>query len=340
MQHAMITGERRAELIDVPVPQAVDDWVVVKIHTIPMCTEYKAYFAGRAVGHLGHEAVGEVVDIAQPGLLAIGDRVVVSPQYPCGACELCSAGDFIHCEEIKPFAERTGSEYGHATYAQYIVKPSWILPKIPSDISYEDASLALCALGPSFGAYEQIGVSAFDSVLVTGLGPVGLGAVVNARFRGARVFAVEPGPWRAQRGLELGVEVVFDPRNEDEDIVQRIRALTGGKGVDRAIDCSGSVQAQRLCIDATRRKGAVAFVGESQNDLPIQISRDMIRKGLRLQGSWHYNLNHYRRILHVIRHAPQLDLLVSHRLPLSRFTDAFELQAKGECAKILLDAWE
>ena len=65
--------------------------------------------------------------------------------------------------------------------------------------------------------------------------------------------------------------------------------------MDKAIDCSGVVAAQRLCIDATRRRGQVTFVGECQDDLPIKISPDMIRKGLTLHGSWHYNLADYTR---------------------------------------------
>ena len=60
----------------------------------------------------------------------------------------------------------------------------------------------------------------------------------------------------------------------------KILALTGGKGVDKAVDCSGVVAAHRLCIDSTRRRGAVAFVGESGADTPLRISPDMIRKGL------------------------------------------------------------
>src|SRR5438270_643826 len=83
------------------------------------------------------------------------------------------------------------------------------------------AVLACCAIGPSFGAFERMAVNAFDTVLVTGAGPVGLGAVVNAAFRNARVFVAESVPYRTERAKSLGAEAVFDPK--DPEIVAKIR---------------------------------------------------------------------------------------------------------------------
>jgi len=189
-----------------------------------------------------------------------------------------------------------------------------------------------------------LGLSAFDTVLITGLGPVGLGGVVNARFRGARVIGVESVAWRAERASQMGAEAVLDPRDDDVAMrtssVERIKALTDGRGVDCALDCSGSVQAERLCIDATRRKGRVAFVGECGDELAVRISPDMIRKGLTVIGSWHYNLNDFPLIMKVIQESPQIDLLISHVLPMSRIQEAFEISASHECAKIILKPWE
>ena len=337
MKKAIITGKRQAKLVEVPDPQPKEEWALVKIHAAPMCTEYKMYVNGYKSEFLGHEAVGEVVAVAQPGRVAVGDRVVAMPLYACGKCELCVAGDYIYCEhncDVKTF---TGSGEGSATYAQYLLKPVWLLSQIPADVSYEHASLALCGLGPSFGAFQTLNVGAFDTVLITGLGPVGLGAIVNARFRGARVFGVEMASWRVQRAKEMGAETVLDPR--DDDVVDQIKALTEGQGVDCALDCSGTVPAQRLCIDATRRRGRVAFVGECQDELVIRVSPDMIRKGLTLIGSWHYNLNHYPLVMKVIKESPIIDLLISHVMPMSKFEEAFELQAAGQCAKIILKPW-
>jgi len=338
MKKAVVIGARQAALVEAPTPQAKENWAVVQVQAAPMCTEYKAFLSGQRNEYLGHEAAGVVVEVAQPGRVKVGDRVVVMPTTPCGKCALCVAGDYIHCEHMVDIARFTGSPEGNATYAQYVLKPDWLLPAIPDGLSYEQGSLACCALGPSFGAFDAMGLDAFDTVLITGAGPVGLGAIVNARFRGARVLAAEMIPWRVERAQALGAEVVIDPR--DPGAVQQIKDLTQGRGVDCALDCSGTVAAERLCIDATRRKGKVAYVGECGDELPIRVSPDLIRKGLTIIGSWHYNLSLFPQIMQVIQKSPVIDLLVSHVLPMSRIQEAFELCASHQCAKVILKPWE
>ena len=340
MKQAALLGERQAGLIDVPDLEPKEDWAVVKIHAAPMCTEYHTFVSGHRSNALGHEAAGEVVSVAQPGKVKVGDRVVVQPQYPCGKCNLCVSGDYIHCEDGYNFEEFTGRRDGAATMAQYTLKPSWLLPKIPDDVSYEHASLACCALGPSFNAFEKMGVNSFDTVLITGIGPVGFGAITNARYRGARVIAVESIPWRVEHAKKMGAIAVIDPTAEDA--VQKIRDLTsGGRGVDCALDCSGNPLAHRLCVDATRRRGQVSFVGQSgRRETALNISRDMIGKGLSLHGAWHYNLSQFPRLVNVIQNSDLLDLLISHVFPMSEIQKAFETSSSQESAKIILKPWE
>jgi len=120
-----------------------------------------------------------------------------------------------------------------------------------------------------------------------------------------------------------------------------LRDLGKDRGVDKAIDCSGNPQAHRLCIDAVRRGGDVAFVGECSDETSICISRDMIRKGIRLIGSWHYNMADFSRLMATICAVPeQLERLISHRFPLEKVSEAWDLRATGECAKIILKPWE
>ncbi len=330
MKQVMINGERRAVLIDVEKPKLQEGWALVKIHACPMCTEYKVFTQGGEHCNLGHEAAGEVVEVAPGSKVKVGDRVVVMPQYPCGECEYCVSGDYIHCEHTL--------DYHAGTYSQYIAKPSWILPKIPDGVPYEKASLALCGLGPSLGAFERMGVDAFSTVLITGLGPVGIGAVINAKYRGAKVIAVEMNEYRIKLAKELGADHIIDPMNENA--VKEIKALTDGKGPDYGIDCSGVVAAHRLQIDSVKRLGKVAFVGECGQETPIRISQDLIRKGISLMGSWHYNLNVYPKIMHIIQNFPLLDKFITHVYPMSQIQEAFEMSASQNNAKIILKPWE
>ena len=249
MKAVRISGERQAELIDLPDLEAKGEYMVVKIHATPMCTEYKAYRAGHLWQGIGHEAAGEVVEVAQPGKVKVGDRVAVMPQLPCGRCALCLKGEYIHCQYLENLTEATGYEGGNGTCAQYVLKQDWLLLPLPDGMSYEHAGMACCGLGPTFGAMQLMQVDAFDTVLVTGLGPVGLGAVVNAVYRAARVIGVEGQPFRANLAQELGAETVIDPA--EEGALEQLMELTDGLGIDKAIDCCGAPR-RSACV-LTRR---------------------------------------------------------------------------------------
>lgn len=330
MKQAAIVSVAQACLTDKEKPVLREGWALVKIEAAPMCAEYKGFLSGDVNDCLGHEAAGLVVEAAPGSKVSVGDRVVVMPQFPCGECDYCLSGSYIHCENTLNCQS--------ATMAQYIAKPSWLLPKIPDGLSYELASLACCGLGASFGALEKMQVDAFSTVIITGLGPVGLGAVINAKYRGARVIAVEMNEYRIQLAKEMGADEIVDPR--DEQAVQKIKALTGGRGPDCGVDCSGTVAAHRLLIDSVRRLGKVAFVGECSHETPIHISQDMIRKGLTLMGSWHYNLKDFPKLMKVIQHSPLVEKLISHIIPMSEIQRAFEVSASQQSAKIILKPWE
>ena len=330
-------GDGKAGLVTCPTPVPKNDLVLIKVHSAPMCTEYKTFKDGHRGEGFGHEAAGEVVEVAQPGKVQVGDRVVVMPQYPCGTCALCLDGEYIHCQNLIDVHETTGNTTGTHTYAEHLLKQDWLLIPIPDDMSYNHAAMACCGLGPTFGAMQLMDVDALDTVLITGMGPVGLGGVINAVYRGARVLVAEIHPYRAQLARDLGAGEVIDPR--DDHAVEHILELTEGLGVDKAIDCSGVGPAQRLMIDAVRRKGQASFVGQA-GDLTIGVSRDMIDKGLTLRGAWHYNLADTTKIMKVIAQTGDLlDRFTTHTFPMKNVQEAWELQVTGECGKVVLDPW-
>jgi L-iditol 2-dehydrogenase len=331
-----ITGPGEAQVVDRPDPVARDEFVVVRVDVTPMCTEYKAFRAGQRTDVLGHEAAGTVVEVARPGRVRVGDRVVAMPQSGCGRCPLCLRGDYIHCQAPPDPLAATGSAAGTATYGQYLLKQDWLLVPVPADLPLHHAAMACCGLGPTFAAMERMRVTAADTVLITGMGPVGLGGVVHAVARGARVLAVEGQPVRARLARALGATAVIDPA--DPHAREAILDLSGG-GPDQGLDCSGAAQAQRLLIDSVRRRGQVAFVGEA-GELGLHVSRDLLRKGLTLHGVWHYNLGDAPRLMALIaRLSDQLSRFITHTFPLAQVAAAWQLQARGDCGKVILDPW-
>ncbi|MBD3175809.1 MAG: zinc-binding dehydrogenase [Armatimonadia bacterium] len=336
MKVLAIEGPRRSALHEVTTPRPVGDWALVRVTCAPMCTEFKGYREGRVSEGLGHEAVGVVEAVAQEGPVQPGNRVVVMPQYPCGQCTLCLTGDYIHCEHSPDFVAKTGGDTGQATMAQYLIKPMSLLVPIPDEMPDEHAGMACCGLGPTFSACDRLGLSGMDTVLITGLGPVGLGGVINAKHRGSRVIAIDPVAYRRELAASLGADHVLEPTDVT---LEHIRDLCRGRGVDKAIECAGVAAAQRLCIDALRRRGEMAFVAEA-GDLVVKVSQDLIRKGLTVHGVWHYNMGRTPAMMEQITEmGVQLDQLITHRFPMSGADEAFELQMTGECGKVVLDPW-
>jgi L-iditol 2-dehydrogenase len=336
MKVAAITGPRQCAVVERPDPRIKGRFVRVKITVAPMCTEFKGYKEGWQSDTLGHEAAGEVDEMAVPGesRFKSGDRVVVMPQYPCGRCELCLAGDYIHCEHAIDPLRACESQTGTATYAQYCIKEDWLLLPIPEDISTEHGAMACCGLGPTFGAMQRMAVDSYDTLAVVGLGPVGLGAVVNAVIRGARVIGVEGNPYRAGLAHELGASAVLDPA--DPDALRQLKEMTGGRGADKVVECTAVPAAQKFAIQAARRRGQVAFVGWGGH---IELD-NMIPDGLTLYGCWHWNLHDAARMWQTIRASrSSLDRMITHRFPLSRVGEAWELQLSGQCGKVLIDPW-
>ncbi|MCX6343845.1 MAG: zinc-binding dehydrogenase [Armatimonadetes bacterium] len=335
MKVAAILGPMQAGVAEKPDPRPKDDIAVVKIIAAPMCTEYYAFKKGDLGDCHGHEAVGEVVAVDKATRVKVGDRVIVQPQTACGECYVCQTGDFIHCWNNRDLLKETGSEAGRATMGQYILQAERWLTKIPEGMSYEHAGMALCGCGPTFGAMQLLKVDAFDTVLITGMGPVGLGGVINARYRGARVIGVESNPYRAALAKELGAEAIINP--SDEDAIQQVLDLTNGIGADKSIDTSGTEAAKPFLMKTTRCKGGVAFVGWSGE---VEVN-SILGRGLSVYGAWHYNLNDAGRLLKMLSETgPQLDKLITHRFPLSKIQEAWEIQVSGNCGKVALYPWE
>ena len=332
MRIAAITGVRQCALVERPLPKIRDNYCLIKVLVAPACTECQDYKAGRVGESIGHEAAGVVVEVARSGKVAVGDRVVVMPSDPCGVCALCLAGDYIFCTNPNDPLALCSSATGRATYAEYLIQQDWMLLPIPQGVSMDHASLACCGLGPSFNAIQTMQVVSTDTVLVSGLGAVGLGAVINARVRGARVLGLDSNPWRAELAAKLGAEAVIDPTSPDA--LDQINGLTGGMGADKSIEASSAPAALGFLARATRRKGEIATIGWGGGIEEAGITG----KGLTIRGTWHWNhLRHVREMFQTIRLArPLLDVFVTHRFSLENVQAAWEQQLTGQTGKVLL----
>ncbi len=327
----VVVGGRKAWLSEAPVPEPRGNEVVVKIHASPVCgSNMGAFFAEGEHVNVGHEAAGEVVAVAGSQRLQVGDRVVLAPLNACGVCPDCLAGDVIFCTH-RP------ENFGY--FAQYTRVADVVCAKIPPDIDYVHAALLGCGLGPAYEALSRLQVNGFDTLVVTGLGPVGLGATALATFLGARVIAIDPEPYRRQLATALGADLTLD--GADAELAAQVRAAVGERGISKGLDCSGKESAERLLIELAGIRGAIALVGENGGPIPISPSNDFIRKGLSVFGCWHMNVLETPQLFAFLRRAPEkADLLISHRFGFSQLQQAFDTFASRQSAKVILLPWE
>jgi len=336
MKVAAITGPGQAGILDVPDPAPADNYCLVKITAAPMCTEFHSLREGKPNRSLGHEAAGVIVAVGPRACRQVGQRVVVMPQNPCGQCHLCTSGEYIHCTASRNWKEICSCEDGRATFAQLCVQQDWLCWPVPDDVSDEHASLACCGLGPTFNACRLAGVTADDTVVVAGLGPVGLGGVINATHLGARVIGLDVSPYRLALAKKLGAAETLDPTAEGA--IDKLRSLTDGLGPDAVIETANSPDSVKFSAEAVRRKGRLAFVSWA-GELPVRI---IVAKGLAVHGAWHWNhMTHGRQMQAVLRkNQAKLDLLVTHRFGLSQIAEAFACQQSAQCGKVILDPWK
>lgn len=326
---SLVLQNSKAWLEDVPDLVPDREWVVVKIESTPICgSDRKAFLSEKPVRSAGHEGSGTVTAVRGSSLLREGDRVILNPLSGCGSCSLCRSGNYIYCRSKPPFGTH---------FAEYVLVQDFVCTPLPDDISFDVGSLACCALGPAFSSSKRMNLSGYDTVLITGLGPVGLGAVTIAKFLGARVIALDTIAFRRNLALEIGADIVLDPA--DPEIRQKILAAKGKDPLRKAIEASGNPQAQRLCLDMAEPCGFVAFIGENSNQIPIGPSDDFIRKGLTLFGSWHLNLNDREDIYAILRHSPTIEKLISETYPLREAQKAFEHFMQADTCKVLLKPW-
>jgi L-iditol 2-dehydrogenase len=329
---AAITGPGRVDLVDVPDPQAHGDLVVVRVLVAPLCTEFKSRAAGEAGDRLGHEAAGVVVDAGSSTTVAVGDRVVVMPQNACGRCWLCQRGDHIYCRNQRDVLAESGSRSGLGTVAEYLLKPDYLLITVPDDLTLEQAAMACCGFGPTFTAHRRIVTRALETVVVSGCGAVGLGAVAQGRTLGARVIGIETSAYRAELARRLGAAEVIDPRVDDP--VERILELTDGRGAHSGIETSGAPPAAAVLGRSVRVGGRVAVVAWT----PQTTFAAMPPGGLEIHGVWHWNhQRHLDEMWTVIRAGrDRIADMITHRRRLDEVNDAMDLQDRGECGKIVL----
>jgi threonine dehydrogenase-like Zn-dependent dehydrogenase len=350
--------------------------VVLRVTSTAICGSdlhlYRGLVPDTRVGHtFGHEFVG-VVEEAGPQVRTLrrGDRVAVPFNISCGRCWFCSRDLYGMCENSNPNSEIASGVFGysHSTggydggQAEYVRVPfADVGPfKVPEGMDDEDVLFLTDILPTGYQAAEMGGIGAEDTVGVFGCGPAGLFAQKAAWLMGAaRVIAVDHIPYRLAFAREYnGVETVDFSRVDD--VISTLKEMTDGRGPDVAIDAvgleadgshmheflgrvvmleAGAATAIGWAIHTVRKGGTVVLIGVYGPPWNLVPMGTAMNKGLTMRMA---QCNTRRYMPHLLDHiqAGRIEpkRLISHRYPLSRVGEAYEMFAAktDECRKVVM----
>src|SRR6202163_116393 len=234
---------------EVPRPHAGVNEAVIRITLTTICGTDLHILRGEYPVKpglvIGHEPVGVIEELGE-GVTgyAIGDRVLVGAITPCGQCRACLSAQWAQCGHGEGVEAIGGWRFGNTingAQAEYLLVPNAQanLAKIPDELTDEQGVLLADIASTGFSGAESANVRIGDSVVVLAQGPIGLCATAGAKLMGASlIIAVESDPVRMKMSKRMGADVVL--HFTKEDVVESIKHLTDGKGVDVAIEALGT----------------------------------------------------------------------------------------------------
>ncbi len=333
-------GPGMVELREVPQPVAGPGEVLIRIHAAAVCgtdlhimRDEHPYWPPVVLGHEFSGVIAEIGDGVEG--FRPGDRVIAETSTgSCGVCFLCRTGNRHICAH-----KRAVGIGRHGAFAPYMVLPAQLLHRVPAPLTLEEAALAEPTAIAVHAVVERARVVPGETVVILGPGPIGLLCLQVARACGAgRVLVsgtARRAPVRLAVAAHLGADEIVNVG--EEDLVKRVMDWTDGEGADVAIETSGSPRAVALLPSLVRRLGRICQVGVVG---PAELSfpwASAFYRGVEVQfslSSRHSSWVAALRLLAsgVVRLAP----LVSMRLPLEEWEEAFRAQVEGRAVKALL----
>ncbi|MBF0313755.1 MAG: L-threonine 3-dehydrogenase [Oligoflexia bacterium] len=333
--------ERGLWLEEVPVPTISDTEVLIKIKKTAICgTDIHIYewdeWAQKTIPvpmHVGHEFVGEICEIGGSSDkrhgLKVGMRVSGEGHIVCGHCRNCRAGSRHLCINTKGIGVHLPG-----SFAEYLALPAENVFPIPDDISDDEASI----LDP-FGnavhttlSYDLIG----EDVLITGAGPIGILAGAVAKHVGARkVVITDMNEYRLELARKMGIEHVINIKNKN--LKEVMKDLHMSEGFDVGLEMSGSPVALEGMLEVMRMGGKIALLGILPNGAQVSWQH-IIWKGLFLKGIYGREMYEtWYKMVAMLQSGLNIDPIFTHRFPIERFKEGFEIMSQGQSGKVILE---
>jgi len=278
-------GDGFVELREVARPTVDSDSVLIKVKAAGICGTdihiFQDEFEYSPPVIMGHEFSGDIVKVGEKVKgWKVGDRVVSEPHTgACRVCRLCRTGNPQVCSKKRPIGSGTDG-----AFAEFIKVPSWLLHRIPEEVSFEEAALtepiAICV----HCILEKTGIETGDFVAILGPGPIGLLAAQVVKNAGASYVLISGTSRDAKIRLKLAGELGIDyvVNTDKEDPISKVRELTNGEGADVVVEASGSPSAINQAFQMVRRGGRISALGMTKEE-KVEIPWNMgIMKGIQI----------------------------------------------------------
>ncbi|NIS83569.1 MAG: zinc-binding dehydrogenase [Anaerolineales bacterium] len=339
MRAMMYLGPEHIELQQTPRPEPGDDDILVKIRAATTCgTDAKTYRRGHHLcpppSLFGHEFAGDIEATgANVKNFKTGMRVVAHNSAPCQTCYYCKHGQHNLCSDLL---------FNFGAFADYALIPGPIAQlntfEIPDHLSYAQASI-LEPFTTVVHGQRVIQIQPGEIVAIIGAGgPIGLMHLQMALHSGAAyAIAVDLSDTRLKVAEEMGATTTINPQVEDP--VEVIFSLTGGRGVDVAIESAGSKEAWLTAVNVVRKGGRVLWFGGLKGGTPIELDTHKVHYGeLTLYGTFHGTPLDVLRAFELISSGViDTQALISGELPLEQVEDALKMMMRGEVVKMVIN---
>ena len=343
MKGVVYLGDSEVEVRDFPQPEPGPGQVLIEMKVGGLCgSDLHKYHSSRAWAKerkgmiSGHEPTGVVAavgpNVEHP---AIGDRVCVYHRLGCGHCMDCRSGYAAFCREGNGSGAFGRTQDG--SHADYMLTDARYCLPLPDEISFAVATQLACTAGTSFSALRKIPARAGDTLVVFGLGPVGLSGLLLGIGMGYRGIGVDTHPYRVDLAKKVGKGLVINP--QDDDPIETINDLTDGKGASGVLECSGNPVARRQAAAVAGRGATVVYVGGGNPDLAVDVG-DVIGKDLVIRGNSVFSMaSYFAEVEFLLKHPVPLDQIITHRFKIEDAVEAFSLFDTGQTGKVIFE-WD
>ena len=316
---------------EVPDPAVGQDDALVKVYSCAVCgSDIRIFHHGNNRVHppaiIGHESSGEIVAVGERVTgFAIGDRVALGADVPCGECAVCKAGYGNNCSINYAMGYQFQGSFAEYVPLNRIMLNFGPVHKIPDSMSWDEAALAeplACVLN----AVEITGVGLGDTVVVMGAGPIGCMIIPVALMCGAaKVIAINRSPGRLEFAKKVGADVVICSSEEDQ--IERVLEVTGGLGADAIFTANPSPQSHADALKMAKNRGRVNLFGGLPAGSKVELETNLIHyKELLVSGAHGAVPRHHRQAIDIIA-SGRIDIkaFISHRYPLEQTPEAFAM---------------